>query len=105
MNYQSIDIEQGNQLIVEKNPIVVDVRDGGSFQAAHIKNALSVNGTNLDDFLQNSEKSKPLLVYCYHGNMSRSAAEYFSGAGFDDVYSLDGGFESWKLKYPVESGG
>jgi len=41
------------------------------------------------------------VVVCYHGNSSQQAAQFFAGEGFNDVYSMDGGFEAWKLQYPV----
>ena len=34
------------------------------------------------------------MVMCYHGNSSRSAAQYLLHRGFDAVYSIDGGFEA-----------
>ena len=45
----------------------------------------------------------PLIVTCYHGNSSQSAAAYLVGQGFSDVYSLDGGFELWRATYPDET--
>ena len=45
----------------------------------------------------------PLVVVCYHGNSSQSAAAYFIQQGFSDVYSLDGGFELWRSVYPADT--
>lgn len=42
----------------------------------------------------------PLMVMCYHGNSSRGAAQYLLHQGFDEVYSVDGGFEAWLRAYP-----
>jgi len=42
------------------------------------------------------------VVVCYHGHSSQPAAQYFAAQGFEDVYSMDGGFEVWKLNNPVE---
>jgi thiosulfate sulfurtransferase len=44
----------------------------------------------------------PLIVSCYHGNSSQSAAAYLCSQGFTEVYSLDGGFEVWRTTYPGE---
>lgn len=38
----------------------------------------------------------PLVVVCYHGISSQNAAQYLHEQGFDDVYSLDGGFQAWR---------
>ena len=75
---------------------IVDIRDPVSFEAGHLKNAQQINDTNVDDFLRNADYNNTLLVYCYHGNASQSAAEYFEAQGFKDVYHLVGGFEAWQ---------
>jgi thiosulfate sulfurtransferase len=38
-------------------------------------------------------------VYCYHGNMSQSAAAYFGEQGFEEAYSMDGGFSDWEVNF------
>jgi thiosulfate sulfurtransferase len=53
----------------------------------------------MDAFLAAADRDQPLLVYCYHGNSSQGAADYFFNQGFEDVYSMDGGYEAWRLKY------
>jgi thiosulfate sulfurtransferase len=53
----------------------------------------------MDEFLAVADKAKPLIVYCYHGNSSQGAANYFDGLGFKEVYSVDGGYEAWRSKY------
>ncbi|EGH30312.1 thiosulfate sulfurtransferase, partial [Pseudomonas syringae pv. japonica str. M301072] len=47
----------------------------------------------ISDFIREADLDKPLVVVCYHGNSSQSAAAYLVGQGFSDVYSVDGGFE------------
>lgn len=101
MTFQTIDIDQGKKLIDEANVTIVDIRDSASFNDAYIDNARHIHNENVEEFLESADKSKPLLVYCYHGHSSLGAAEYFVNAGFLEVYSLNGGFEHWKCKYPV----
>lgn len=103
MTFKTIDIDQGKRLIDEQEVIVVDVRDAASYTTAHIESARHINDSNVAEFVEFTDKIRPLLVYCYHGHTSLGAAEYFIDNGFLDVYSLDGGFESWRLKYPVIS--
>jgi len=43
---------------------------------------------------------KPLVAICYVGNSSRGAAELLRKAGFEKVYSLDGGMTLWQTQYP-----
>ena len=74
---------------------VVDIRDPGSFFDGHIPNAVSLNDGNVKEYIENTDKEKPLVVCCYHGNSSRGAAEYLSQNGFKEVYSMTGGFDAW----------
>ncbi|MGH8548432.1 MAG: rhodanese-like domain-containing protein, partial [Methylococcales bacterium] len=73
------------------------------YSSAHIENARHINDANVEEFVETADKTRPLLIYCYHGFTSLGAAEYFANSGFTDVSSLDGGFESWRGKYPVKS--
>ena len=101
MTFQTIDIDRGKRLIDEHDIMIVDVRDSMAFSAGHIEDARHVHDGNVQAFIETADKTRPLLIYCYHGHTSRGAAEYFVNSGFTEVYSLDGGFESWRNKYPV----
>ena len=105
MTFQTIDIDQGKKLIEKNDVTIVDVRDSAAYDAAHIENAQHINDGSVQAFLESTDKSQTLLVYCYHGHTSRGAAEYFVDSGFTEVYSLDGGFEFWRTKYPVKTSG
>ncbi len=99
MSYKCISIDEAKALIDEKEVTLVDARDEQSFSENHIQNSINVLDHNLEDFLSNAKKDQPLIVYCYHGNNSQGAAGYFCDIGFKEVYSIDGGFEEWTLKY------
>jgi thiosulfate sulfurtransferase len=83
-----------------RDVIIIDIRDPGSFAAAHVAGAISVNNSNVSEFVAQADFEKPLLVFCYHGHSSQGAADFFSGQGFPEVYSVDGGFEEWRVTYP-----
>ncbi|MDP2228196.1 MAG: thiosulfate sulfurtransferase GlpE [Moraxellaceae bacterium] len=90
-------------LVAERSPAIVDVRDPASFAAGHLPGAVFLDNQSVSDFIEATAKERPVLVYCYHGNSSQSAAAWLASQGFTEVYSLDGGFEIWKLNGPVES--
>ncbi len=94
--FKKIDAEEAQKLIHSKGVTIVDIRDPGAYQAAHIDGAVSVGDQNIEEFLQKAPKDKPLVCYCYHGFSSQNAAQFFSENGFVDVYSVDGGFEEWQ---------
>lgn len=87
-----------------KDLTLVDIRDRQSFEEGHIEGAVHVDNSSLADFLRQADKKNPLVVYCYHGNSSQGAADYFNEAGFHDVYSLDGGYEIWKTRPEINEG-
>lgn len=91
--------------LMESGAIVADIRDPGSFASAHIKGAVALSNDNLQDFLDATEFDQPIIVCCYHGISSQSAAAFLIERGYESVYSLNGGFESWSLGMPdkVES--
>jgi thiosulfate sulfurtransferase len=98
-DFQRIDPQRAAQLF-EQGAALVDIRDPGSFDAAHIPGALRLDNANLGQFLANADRQVPLVVCCYHGNSSQPAAAYLADQGFGQVYSLDGGFELWHHCFP-----
>ncbi len=74
---------------------IVDIRDEQSYAQGHMDGAVHIGGSNLQAFIDDAELEQPLIVCCYHGHMSLSAAAYFEEQGFAEVYSLDGGYTEW----------
>ena len=90
------------QALREQGAVGVDIRDQPTYAAAHISGAKHLDNVNIADFIRAADLDAPLIVACYHGNSSQSAAAYLVSQGFADVYSLDGGFELWRTTYPAE---
>src|SRR4030095_13757213 len=95
-----IDPAQAKQLHDEKKALFVDIRDPLSYERAHIPGALPINDENIEAFIGQGAKERPVIVCCSHGNSSRGATLFLLEKGFREVYSLNGGFEEWKLLYP-----
>ncbi len=95
MAFETINIEQAKALISSENAIVIDIRDQASFESGHIESAIHVDNSNAQGFIDESDQQRPLIVCCYHGNMSKGAADYFNTQGFENAYSLDGGYADW----------
>ena len=90
------------QALRAQGGVVVDIRDPQSFAQGHISGSRHLDNHSLHDFIAQADLDQPLLVVCYHGNSSQSAAAYLVGQGFAEVYSLDGGIELWRSTYPAE---
>jgi thiosulfate sulfurtransferase len=100
VNYRCISPQQAKEIMAAGRALVLDIRDRDSYAQAHMPGARHVDGSTIEDILGEADSSVPLIVCCYHGISSRQAAEFFASRGFTEVYSLDGGFELWRLSYP-----
>jgi thiosulfate sulfurtransferase len=90
------------QSLREQGAAIVDIRDPDSFARVHISGSVHLDNHSLPDFIRAADLDLPLLVVCYHGNSSQSAAAYLVGQGFAEVYSLDGGIEAWQNHFPSD---
>ena len=109
MVFKRIDIQEARTLFdaaPENGLQIIDIRDEQSYANGHISSALHLDNSSLRVFVENADISKPLLVYCYHGNTSQSAAAYFGEQGFKEAYSMDGGFSDWEVNFTdkIEAG-
>mgnify|MGYP000200147100 CR=1 FL=1 len=98
-SYQCIDAAKAAELI-DAGATVADIRDEASYKQSHITGASNLSNDNLHQFITDADMDAPLIVCCYHGISSQSAAAYLVSQGFDTVYSLDGGFQLWQATYP-----
>lgn len=102
-HFERISVDTAFGMIADGTAQLVDVRDEQSYANSRIAGATHLTNTNLQDFIQEADPDLPLIVYCYHGNSSQSAAAFLNEKGFDNAYSMDGGFEQWRTRFPIES--
>ncbi len=93
--FRRIGIDEAQRLVRRDDVVVLDARDAVSFGNAHVKGARHLSTSNLSDIIDQTERGRPVLIYCYHGNASREYARIFADFGFSEVYSLDGGYDAW----------
>ncbi|MBI33240.1 MAG: thiosulfate sulfurtransferase [Gammaproteobacteria bacterium] len=93
-SYKNISIEEAKK-ILSSDIYLLDIRDHESFDTSHIDGAVHLSNDNIDDFLTNADKTKPTIIYCYKGVSSKDAAQHFCDIGFNDVYSMQGGYGLW----------
>lgn len=86
--------------LLQQDVSIVDIRDPNSYHAGHVQDAFHLTNETLPLFIDETAKETPVLVMCYHGNSSQGVANYLASLGYQAVYSIDGGFESWKLAFP-----
>lgn len=93
--FENITVNDAKLLMAEKAVSFADIRDVDSFNAQHIAGAKHLSNENLQEFIQESDPDQPLIIYCFHGHSSQPAAQLLIDRGFEEVYSLIGGYESW----------
>lgn len=102
--FKTVSHTEAMDLLSQDNGVVVvDVRDTDAYQEAHIPGAQHLAMDQLSDFCQELKPEQPVLVYCYHGISSRSVAQHLVDLDVANVFSLDGGFETWQANHPVET--
>ncbi|WP_444996782.1 thiosulfate sulfurtransferase GlpE [Aliikangiella sp. IMCC44359] len=99
--FERISVSRAAVLIETEQALIVDIRDANTFAQGHIEGAVRVDNENIGEYLAQADKSKPLIVCCYHGNSSQPAADVFNQQGFERSYSMDGGMCEWVLTLPV----
>jgi thiosulfate sulfurtransferase len=94
--FKSISAAEAKRLIAEQKPVILDCRDVKDYRAGHIDNAMHVHEQLRDSLLKKANKDGSLLIYCYYGHASEHLADMFCDFGFKHVFSLAGGYASWK---------
>ncbi len=94
--FKAISAAEAERLIAAEKPVILDCRDLKDYRAGHIDNAMHVHEQLRDSLLKKGDKTRQLLIYCYYGHASEHLAEMFCDFGFQQVYSLAGGYASWK---------
>ncbi|MFC3912965.1 thiosulfate sulfurtransferase GlpE [Pseudaeromonas sharmana] len=102
--FKRINLVTAAGLLAQGGVRLVDIRDAASFRAGHAPGAYHLTNDTLMQFMREVDYQVPVLVMCYHGNSSQGAAQYLAQQGYETVYSVDGGFEGWKLAHPVVQG-
>lgn len=80
---------------------VLDVRTDEELKGGCLNNAVQADflSRQFEDRIKTLEKETPVLVYCKVGARSAKAAAQLVAQGFQKVYHLEGGIDTW-----VESG-
>ena len=102
--FEQIDIHKAKVMIDAGHVNVIDIRKQSFYDEEHIDQSIWVSDQNVEQFVKEANKDRPLICYCYQGFSSQDAARYFSQQGFKKVYSMIGGFDAWRTAYPFTGG-
>ena len=83
-------------LAAHPEALLLDAREAQHHAQGHLSGSLRLDGRNHERLLMREAKDRPVFIYCYHGNASRSYAQMFVDFGFHEVADLIGGWEAWQ---------
>ncbi|MDE1819615.1 MAG: molybdopterin-synthase adenylyltransferase MoeB [Euryarchaeota archaeon] len=75
--------------------ILVDVREPGEFEIAHLQGAKLIPRASLPERLGELSTADDLVVYCKMGGRSAQATKFLLEMGFQKVRNLKGGIDAW----------
>ncbi len=91
---------QATQKINQGKTLVLDVRSDEEFNSGHLANAKNIVLDQLKGRLGELDryKNQTVITVCAAGVRSASAAATLRKAGFEHVFSLEGGMDAWKAQ-------
>ncbi len=100
--YQQITQDEAKRIMDTRDDyIIVDARDQYEYDEGHIKDAIVIPYTDIEDLAEQKlpNKEQLILVYCRSGRRSKIAAQSLADMGYTNVKEF-GGIIDWQ--YGVE---
>ncbi len=92
--------------LLEQHPglNIIDVREDSEYNAGHVKGAEHIGKGVIERDIEklHPDRSEALYLYCGGGFRSALAAEALVKMGYEDVYSIDGGWGVLSQILPTE---
>ena len=82
----------------EEPLLLLDVREPGEFQYAHIEGSVLIPLQQIPHRLSELNLQQPVVVICHHGMRSQQAAHYLVHSGFENISNLTGGIDAWSCQ-------
>lgn len=104
LTHQTISAVTAKEMIDKDNSIIIlDVRTKDEFDEGHIKNALLLPDTEVEDKAQEllPDKDATILIYCRSGRRSALSATKLDELGYTNVYDF-GGIIDWPYDIVTE---
>lgn len=87
--------ELHQKIEVNKDTVILDVREEAEYAFSHIPSATSVPLGELNDYLNKFDKESEIHVICRTGSRSDLAAQQLTAAGFKQVINVVPGMSEW----------
>ena len=85
------------QARLDAGATLIDVRETSEFDEQHIPEAMHLSKGVIEVKIEStiSDKDQEIILYCGGGSRSALAADNLQKMGYNNVYSLAGGFRGW----------
>jgi rhodanese-related sulfurtransferase len=90
----SVTVSELDELINDKNPVFIDVRDIFAFEKSHVKGAVHMPLEILLQQINAIPQNRQVIVYDETGKKGHQALRILLGAGFKQVINISGGHTS-----------
>lgn len=77
---------------------IIDVRERPEFEAGHILGARNIPFTQFKERYVEIRRDQPVYLYDQRTTFSSRAAAHLKKNGFEQIYVLKGGYDSWDGK-------
>ncbi|MFK7747468.1 MAG: rhodanese-related sulfurtransferase [Kordia sp.] len=102
--------EEFNELLDDKNTILVDMRNHYESEIGHFQGAITPDVDTfreslpiIEDDLADYKEDKNLVMYCTGGIRCEKASAYFKHKGFKKVYQLEGGIINYARQVEAQN--
>jgi rhodanese-related sulfurtransferase len=87
---------------MKPHPLIIDAREERDFLLGHIEGAIHIGRKTLESKVPEiaATLDTPIIIYCAVGTSCAAAVESLRRLGYQKVFSLKGGLQSW-----LEAGG
>jgi rhodanese-related sulfurtransferase len=91
------EISVSDLLDSSNSPILIDVREESEWKRSHASGAIHMGKGILERDIESTcpDLSAYIVLYCGGGYRSALAADALQQMGYNNVYSLAGGFRAW----------
>lgn len=98
MSLKKISVEEFHQLqIKDPNTQMIDVREPVEYRSGAIPNMKNLPLSDINSWVHQMDKHKPVYLVCRSGNRATQAAEKLEAKGCD-VCVVEGGLDAWKAE-------
>jgi molybdopterin/thiamine biosynthesis adenylyltransferase/rhodanese-related sulfurtransferase len=95
---KQIDIDEARRMLEKPGVVLIDVRESDEWRQGHIAQAVGIPRGFLELRIEEKvpDHHSPIILQCASGTRSLLAARTLRELGYQNVYNLTGGFNSWK---------